>query len=90
MHKGPDGEENTTAIPALSIFSALALLLLTLIYVLEGNTVDVLKGKAGAGGGDGRGKGSEQLKVATVADVVEEVDYNSDDDGKHTSNNSKL
>ena len=44
---------NTQAIPTLSIFTALALVLLVLFYVIEGNFMDAIYGRAGAGGGGG-------------------------------------
>lgn len=59
------GGNTAEAIPTLSIFSGLALLLLVLFYVLEGNIMDAFKCKAGGGGGGG---GLEKTYIIAAED----------------------
>ena len=78
------------AIPVLSIFSALALLLLIIYYVLEGNIMDALKGKAGAGGGGGDGRDGEEVEVVDVAEIVEVVDFDSRNESDTNNSDSSI
>ena len=72
------GGNITQAIPTLSIFTALALVLLVLFYVIEGNFMAAIYGKAGAGGGGG----------ADSTDNSKSDERSDSNDESSTSNNS--